>query len=154
MTQKRRRFSFGIRLLLLVVSLIAVGLAWVRHETRGRLVLESDTGEIIFSIGAGPFVQIPVDGSRTELESSIRTALDQHARKQGLPESAVYFTEVQSQNRRFLKYYYDKWVRQRLDLARCRYVLDYNDPVARSRNKELAETIERAARTARHGFRR
>ena len=134
--------------------LIAVSFSWLRRETGGRLVLESDTAKLDFSTGSDGTVEISDDRNRAELESSIRTAVDRHARKHGFPTSAVHLTEIRLFNRRFLKYDYDKWVRQRLDLARCRYVLDYNDSVARSRNKEIAETIERVATTARHAFRR
>jgi hypothetical protein len=145
MTQKQRRFSFGIRWLLLAILVIAVGLAWLRHETRGRLVLQSETRGISFSSGPSPVVEISVDGGRAELESSIRKSLARHAREHGFPESEVFFTELKLPNCRFLMYDYEKWVRQRLDLARCRYVLDYNDPIARSRNAELVATIERVA---------
>ncbi len=153
MVQKRCRLSFGLLSLFLAILLLAVGLAWLRRETNGRLVLHSDTGKIDFR-GSSLKVQISSDDSRDELESSVRAALHRHARKYDVPGLEFSVNVMEGENYRVLMCDYDRWVRYRLDLTRCRYVLDYNDPIARARNKELAETIERVTKGPLVFFRR
>ncbi len=147
---RQRRISFSIRSVLITTLVVSVGLAWLRYETRGCLALEG----VIVSSGQSPMVEISVDADRTELESSIRAALKRHACKHGFAPPAVSFTVVESENRRFLIYDFERWVRHRLDIRRCEYVLDYNDPIVRTRNEALAETIETAASIFDNSFHR
>ena len=81
--------------------------------------------------------------------SVVRAELQRDTRGQGFDPVSIVFNEVDLGNRRFLKYIYERWARHRLELWRFTYVLDYNDPIAESRNSAVVATIERAASLSR-----
>lgn len=141
----KRPFSFGIRSFLIGVAVCA-GLALVLRETIGRLSLESEAREVIFSTGPSPTFEVFGDSSITELQSSAQAVLSGIARERGFRPSIVELAEVRVGNRRFMKYHFDTWTRKRLKLLPFGYTLDYGDPEAQSRNEKLAEAIEEAER--------
>jgi hypothetical protein len=99
-------------------------------------------------------VEIPVDADRAAIEATVRSAVSGHSRVHGPIQPSVYIAEVEVEGRRFLKYDYGKWAREHLDIMRLKYVLDYDAPVAQTRNKELAQAIERALDSCAVSFRR
>ena len=141
--RQRLRFSFGLRTLLGVVLLVAVCAAWVRRESIGYLVHESEA----LDFGGGSRVMVEIDGAADvdAFTSLIVDELQRDARERGLDSIDICIAEFKVGKRRFLKCDFDRWAKRRLDPWRFRYVLDYDDPIAKSRNSAAVAKIHRVA---------
>jgi hypothetical protein len=140
-----RKWSF--RRWMLTVAIIVFGVLWLRHEVVGQVMLEGDTETIYWNWKSGKVVEISDDKNLAAFESSIRSELDRVARKHDCTRSPVEFSitetvESVTPKRRFLRFKYQEWVRLNFNISHWGYFLNYGDPIARSRNDDLAKAIE------------
>lgn len=144
----RGRWTFTLRAAAVLFGLLAIPCAWLRVEMTGRLTRMSDA-ECAVKLGVLPRSIRGVAASDAigmhELTAKVLSILEREMPNHPFMPDDFQFNEHRDTHGRIVMYDFKKWRRIHLDIRRLRYLLDSDDPVAKTRNSRVHEAIKAAA---------
>ena len=138
---KRRWFQFRLSTLML----LAFACGFVLH--RGYLTQEvpnvsTGSDEVIFSTGSDGLIRTPEGVSDTEVRLELLRRASGRNAQHGFTTADIELHEMYLGGVRYNIVFYNKWCRRRFQVWNWRYVLDYKDEVARTRNVAMEQAIK------------
>ena len=143
----KRKFTFGTRALLAIVTVAALLAFLVSRQLRGRIVSEVDAIGNAYHMTLAPTLVVSKIPNISGVLAETLSLLDARVPGHGLIESDIHMCEVvDPDNPKFhgITYTFNRRGRQRFSFENWACTFDPHDPVSQDFNDVVRETIEEA----------